>query len=289
MFSNFTKGIIIGIGAILPGISGGSLAVIFGVYEKLIHSVSSFFKDPKKNLVFLAVIGFGACIGIVLFSNIQKFLFTYYEIPTMLSLCGLFLGTIPGLFRHANKNGFSALCLVPFLIAFMISVFFSLSGSSSIEIESVNFYLNFKSFMYIFIIGFIMAGSLVIPGISGTVLLMLIGAYGFFLNIVADIKYIFLFPFVSKSMHSEIVNNILILIPLCAGLGAGVFFFSKLMDFLFKKSYSLTYYAVLGFMLGSVPELIPGYSGSLSVYITGIILFLAGLAVSLKFNAKYAG
>ena len=92
MFSNFAKGIIIGIGAILPGISGGSLAVIFGVYEKLIHSVSSFFKDPKKNLVFLAVIGFGACIGIVLFSNIQKFLFTYYEIPTMLSLCGLFPG-----------------------------------------------------------------------------------------------------------------------------------------------------------------------------------------------------
>ena len=86
-------------------------------------------------------------------------------------------------------------------------------------------------------------------------------------------------------MHSEIINSILILIPLCAGLAAGVLLFSKLMDFLFKKSYSLTYYAVLGFMLGSIPE----YSGSLSVYITGIILFLAGLVISLKFNAKYAG
>ena len=288
MVSNFAKGIIIGIGAILPGISGGSLAVILGLYEKLVHSVSSFFKDPKKNLVFLAVIGFGACFGIVLFSNIQKFLFTYYEIPTMFALCGLFLWTIPALFRHANKKGFSAICLVPFFIAFMISVFFSLSENSNIEIGSENFYMNFKSFMYIFIIGFIMAGSLVIPGISGTVLLMLIGAYGFFLNIIADIKYIFLFPFVSKSMHSEIINNIFILIPLCAGLAAGVFLFSKLMDFLFKKSYSLTYYAVLGFMSGSVPELIPGYSGNLTVYITGILLFLAGLVISLKFNAKYA-
>ena len=95
MLSNFAKGIIIGIGAILPGISGGSLAVIFGLYEKLIQSVSNFFKNPKKNFIFLAVIGCGACLGIVLFSNVQEFLFTHYEIPTMLSLCGLFLGTIP--------------------------------------------------------------------------------------------------------------------------------------------------------------------------------------------------
>ena len=289
MFSNFTKGVIIGIGAILPGISGGSLAVILGLYEKLIHSVSHFFKDPKKNLAFLTVIGFGACLGIVLFSNVQKFLFTHYEIPTMFSLCGLFLGTIPGLFRHANKNGFSALCLIPFFIAFAVSVFLSLSGNSDMETGSETFFLNFKNFIYIFIIGFIMAGSLVIPGISGTVLLMLAGAYGFFLNIIADIKYIFLFPFVSKSMHGEIINNILILVPLCAGLAAGAFLLSKLMDFLFKKSYSLTYYAVLGFMSGSVPELIPGYSGNLPVYITGIILFLAGLVISLRFNGRYTG
>ncbi len=178
----------------------------------------------------------GVCFGIVLFSNIQKFLFTYYEIPTMFSLCGLFLGTIPGLFRHANKNGFSGLCLVPFFIAFLISIFFSLSGNSGIEVDSENLHLNFKNFIYIFILGFIMAGSLVIPGVSGTVLLMFIGAYGVFLNIIADIKYIFLFPFVSKSMHSKIINNILILIPLCAGLMAGVLLFSKLMDFLHTAS-----------------------------------------------------
>ena len=133
-----------------------------------------------------------------------------------------------------------------------------------------------------------MAGSLVIPGISGTVLLMLIGVYGFFLQMVSDIKYIFLFPFVSKSMHGEIINNIIILIPLCLGLAAGAFLFSRLMDILFKKSYNLTFYAVLGFMLGSVPELIPGYSGNLFIYITGIILFLGGLVISLKFNAKYS-
>ena len=155
------------------------------------------------------------------------------------------------------------------------------------EIGTEDISLTSKNFIYIFITGFIMAGSLVIPGVSGTVLLMLIGAYGFFLKMISDIKYIFLFPFVSKSMHEEIINNILLLIPLCIGLAAGAFLFSKLMDFLFKKSYSFTYYAVLGFMLGSIPELIPGYSGNLSVYITGIILFLTGLVISLKFNAKY--
>ena len=289
MLSNFTKGIVIGIGAILPGISGGSHAVIFGLYEKLIHSVSNFFKDPKKNFIFLAVIGSGACLGIVLFSNVQKFLFSHYEIPTMFSLCGLFLGTIPGLFKQANKNGSSVFCLIPFFIAFAVSILLSLAGNSDMEVGTEDLYLNFRNFLYIFITGVIMAGSLVIPGISGTVLLMLIGAYGIFLQMIADIKYIFLFPFVSKSMHGEIINNILILIPLCLGLAAGALLFSKLMDFLFKKSYSFTYYAVLGFMLGSVPELIPGYSGNFFGYITGIMLFLAGLVLSLKFNAKYSG
>jgi putative membrane protein len=287
MFSIFAKGIVLGIGAILPGISGGSLAVIFGLYEKLIHSVGNFFQNPKKNFVFLAVIGSGAGLGIVLFSNIQKFLFTNYEIPTMLLLCGLFLGTVPGLFKQANKNGFSASCLLPFLIAFIISIYMSLHGNNDMEVKAEDLHMNFKNFTYIFIIGFIMAGSLVIPGISGTVLLMLMGAYGFFLKIIADIKYIFLFPFVSNSIHGEIINNIIVMIPLCLGLGAGAFLFSRLMDFLLKKSYSLTYYALLGFMLGSVPELIPKYTGSFSLYLTGIILFLAGFAVSIKFNSKY--
>lgn len=286
MLSNFTKGIIIGIGAILPGISGGSLAVIFGLYEKLIHAVSNFFQNPKKNFLFLAVVGTGAGFGIVLFSNIQKFLFTHYEIPTMFLLCGLFLGTIPVLFKQANKKGFSNFCLIPFFTAFLISLYMSLTGNSSAEISQESFYLNFGNFIYIFIIGFIMAGSLVIPGVSGTVLLMLTGSYGFFLKIISDIKYIFLFPFISNSINDGIIRNILILIPLCAGLAAGIFLFSRLMGFLLEKSYSYTYYAVLGFMLGSVPELVPKYSGNLTVYISGIILFLAGLAASLKFNTK---
>ena len=140
--------------------------------------------------------------------------------------------------------------------------------------------------VYLFIIGIVMSASLVIPGISGTVLLMLIGAYGLILTAIADIKNIFLLPFASGSMVESVIENFMILIPLGVGALVGAVIFSKLMDFLLKKFYGFTYYAVLGFIIGSIPELLPKFSFDKS-FVVGILLFFVGLVVSLRFNAKY--
>jgi putative membrane protein len=113
---NFFIGILIGCGAILPGISAGVFCVIFGIYEKLINSITSLlkFKDFKKNFMFLLPIVLGCFIGIVLFGNIIKILFTKFENEARFIFLGLILGTIPSLFKQASQknpqsNGFYVL------------------------------------------------------------------------------------------------------------------------------------------------------------------------------------
>lgn len=101
---NIFRGICIGAGAILPGISSGVLCVIFGIYDKLVNSVLNIFKDFKKNFSFLLPIGIGSLIGIVLLGKILNFLFTNYPIPTKYAFIGLIIGSVPILIKQLNQT-----------------------------------------------------------------------------------------------------------------------------------------------------------------------------------------
>lgn len=101
-FSNCIKGIILGAGAILPGISSGVLCVIFGIYEKLLDSILNFFKDIKRNIYFLSPIFIGVFIGVLLFSNFLEYFFSTFPIQTNSIFIGLILGTIPSLINSMN-------------------------------------------------------------------------------------------------------------------------------------------------------------------------------------------
>lgn len=96
------KGIALGVGAILPGISSGVLCVIFGIYEKLINSILGFFKDIKTNFKFLFPIFIGVAIGVVVFGNVLKLLFETFPIQTKYAFLGLIFGSLPVLFKTAN-------------------------------------------------------------------------------------------------------------------------------------------------------------------------------------------
>lgn len=287
--SLFIKGIFIGIGAILPGVSGGALAVIFGIYEKILSSISNFFENPRKNFIFLLTVGAGASLGVVLFSNIQKFLLLHYETETLLVLTGLLIGTFPSLFKNANKHGFSKTYIIPFIVTLFISLAFSFIEAGIVpeaDYSQAGFFPNGYMFAKLFIIGFVMAGSLVIPGISGTVLLMLMGVYSFVLNVIGNVKNLLLYFFSPQIPFSDVVGNLLILVFLGLGVLVGAVIFSKIMSFFMEKYYGFTYYAILGFVIGSVPELFPGTSFSFfNIY--GIFLFFGGLFISLYFNKKF--
>lgn len=168
---DYCKGILIGSGAILPGISSGVFCVILGIYEKLIDSVLNLFHDFKKNVIFLLPIGLGGITGVLLVGKLLNFLFNEYPMPTKFCFIGLILGSIPVLFKQANqKNGFRLSHLIFLVIAFFI-------GFLSVKLETIlpnliNLDLGENNFFYFILSGFLMSVGIVVPGVSSSVILM---------------------------------------------------------------------------------------------------------------------
>ncbi|MDF2700160.1 MAG: hypothetical protein K0Q49_1716 [Haloplasmataceae bacterium] len=285
---NVFKSIFIGAGAVAPGVSGGALAIVFGLYEKIIYAINNVFKDFKKHVFFLLSIGIGAGIGVVLFASIQLALIDRFPMQTMFTFLGLVVGTIPTLFYTAIKKGYSHKLWIPFFITLAIGILFSLLDNPSIKdnIEQTEVIINVRNISFLFVVGFIMAGSLVIPGISGTVLLLLLGVYGLVMNAITDVKGVLELPFGSKEMIYAIMEKMYILIPLGLGLAVGALIFSKLMEYLLEHKYSITFFAIIGFVVGSLPELVLGldFNTGAKTIILSIIFFLIASLSSFYIN-----
>lgn len=260
---NYCKGILIGSGAILPGISSGVFCVIFGIYEKLVNSILNLFKDFKNNFLFLLPIGLGGITGIFLFGKILNFLFSTYPMPTSFCFIGLICGSIPILFKRANQNsGFRLHYLV-----FLLSAFFI--GLLSIRLENIlpsliQINLNNVSFFYYILAGFCMSIGIVVPGVSSTVILMCLGVYSSYLNAVANIDFS-------------------ILAPMGIGVLLGSLLFLKIIQFLLNRYYHQTFYSIIGFVLGSIFVLYPGINFQIEG-ILSLILFAICFWIGLKFE-----
>ena len=245
---NCAMGIAIGSGAILPGLSSGVFCVIFGIYEKLIDSILNFFKFPKKNFKFLLPIFIGMFIGVFIFSNLINYFLIKIPLQTKSIFIGLILGSIPSLFKEVNKNyKFELKYLLFTLISFIIgilSVFLESNISNNIVNENINY-------LYFLLSGFLMSIGVIIPGISSTVILMLMGVYSSYISSISSLY----FPILS---------------PLGIGLILGSIIFMKITNFLLKKFYIQTFYTIIGFTLGSIFVLFP----DISFDISGIISIL---------------
>lgn len=255
---NCMIGIAIGSGAILPGISSGVMCVIFGIYEKLIDSILNFFKDIKKNLKFLLPISIGGFLGVFIFSNILRILLNQFPIQTKSIFVGLILGSIPSLFKEANKkSGFKLRYLGYTLITFIIGI---ASVFLENKIGNSSVYQNF-SYIYLILSGVNMSIGVVVPGVSSTVILMLMGVYNTYLSSISNIY----FP---------------VLIPIGIGLGLGGIIFMKITNFLLKHFYTQTFYSIIGFTLGSILVLLPNEV----MNINGIISLLCVILGFYLFN-----
>ena len=234
---NVIKGIFIGSSAILPSISSGVCCVIFGIYEKLVDSVLNIFKDFKKSFTFLFPIALGGIIGVLLVSRLLKFLFATYPMPTNFCFIGLIIGSIPILFKKANnKSGFRLRYLLYFLFTFFIGIL--LIRLEHILPQVINLDLSSNYFFYLVLTGFLMSAGVVIPGVSSSIILMILGVYTTYLSAIASV-------------------NLNILFPMGIGLLIGSILFLRLIQFLFSKYYSQTFYGIIGFVLGSVLVLYP--------------------------------
>lgn len=262
---NCIKGIFIGSGAILPGISSGVICIVFGLYEKLLDSLLNFFKDMKNNLKFLFPIILGIGIGVLIFSNFLNYFLTTYPLQTKSIFIGLILGSIPSLLKESNNNkNINNLKTIDFqflLFSFLIGIFLV-----ALEKYIPDNFSNSFNFLYLFISGFAMSIGVVIPGISNTIILMLLGVYNIYLSSLSNIY-------------------LPVIIPMGLGLLLGCLVFMKLTNFLLKNFHTKTFFSIIGFSLGSIFVLIPNISSFLtfSIFFLSILL---GFAIFSLFNKK---
>ena len=252
--SYFIKGMAIGIANAIPGVSGGTIAFVLGIYEKLTYSISSLpialiklrWKDVAESLKILIPVFFGAIISIFLFLNIISFLFANYPIPTKIFFVGLVLGSFPFVTKTVEKYDLK-IFLAFFLGAFIMAIFvyFDINEPEINKIIVESTYSDF-SVVYgikLFFCGIAAAIAMVIPGISGSLLLLILGEY-------ENISY-----FVSNITSN--FNYIYPLIFLGVGIVIGIFAISKLITVLIQKYRGIVFGFVLGILIVSFLSLWP--------------------------------
>ena len=266
------KGFFFGVANIIPGVSGGTIAITMGIYEEMISSISGFLKNPKKSIMYLLPIGIGAVLSILLMSKVISFCLDRFPAPTNLFFIGLIVGGIPLLTRKVKGAKFNPINAFLLLLTFSIIMFmtFSDGGGSNMDLSNVTF----GKMILLFIVGMIAAGCMVIPGISGSFVLMLLGAYKPVISVIGDL-----------TNFSNLGHNLSILIPFGIGVVVGIILIAKILEFLFNKYEVSTYYAILGFILASVIALavtVIGVHASVIEIIVGIVLFAVGSTIGYK-------
>ena len=262
--SNIIKGFIIGIGKIVPGVSGSMLAISLGVYEKALMIVANIRKASFKNLYFLLTLSIGAFIGITIFSRAIKYLLDIYYLPTMLLFIGLIIGGITELVKEVKKEKLNSLNGLIFILSLTFSYTLTLLGHNQLMIS--------ENFFIYFIIGLIEAFSSIVPGISGTAIFMSLGVYDllltFFSNIFNPAYFIF---------------GIFFLL----GVLTGIFLLAKLITYLLKNYKGKTYIVILGFMLSSIVlmfQKIWHYDVTVLNLIIGLVLLVIGYKITIKIS-----
>lgn len=258
------QGALIGLGAVLPGISGGVLSVIFGIYKPIMELLSNPFKNFKTHVPKLIPVFLGGVIGFLGVANILSFFLEKYPDPSVCVFIGLITGMLPSLFREAGEQGRTKGSYIS-LIVCMCLIFAILIG---LQMTSMEVRPNF--FWYLFC-GFCLALSVIAPGMSFSTLLMPLGLYT---------------PFVDGIGHFDLG----ILIP--AGIGAlvTVICLAKAINALFDNFYSLAFHGIIGIVIAATVMIIPvsGFQ-SAGTAVVNIICIVVGIAAALaldRFNSR---
>ena len=235
------KGFIMGIANIIPGVSGGTLAIILGIYEKLIDVLSAFWKNIKKNLMFIIPILVGMGLAIICGSFVIDWGLKNFPIATTMFFVGLVIGGIPFIFMKVHKK-YSFVNILIFIIIFVLVVLISVITMSN-EVSLAK--LDFLAILKLFGVGVVAAGTMIIPGISGSLILMNLGYYE---AIIEAIK--------GLTKFSEMGHNICILLPFGIGVLVGLVLIAKLIKWLLKKFPVQSYFGILAFVIASIISII---------------------------------
>ena len=265
-WKNIYRGILMGISDLIPGVSGGTIAFILGIYDRLLESISGFFsREWKKQLGFLVPLGMGIVITLLLFSRFIEFLLENHYEATQFFFMGLILGVLPYIMKQAEvKKNFTARHLVILLVigAALASMAFIQTDDNVAPITE----LSVPTFFLLFFSGWIASMAMLLPGISGSFILLLIGVYSTAINALSTL-------------------NLPIVMAIGAGVMVGFIVSSKAISYLLEHFTYVTYAAIIGLILGSLFVVFPGFAADPMTLVTSLITFAVGLLFTLWFSS----
>ncbi len=243
---NILKGVVIGVANAIPGVSGGTMMVVMKVFDKLMGSVTLNIKKLKENFVFLLTIIIGMGIGVILSSKVLSICFENYFVQTQFFFMGVVLGSLPMIYKEGTKeNKFKPFHIIPFIIGLAIIIGVTLISMSTTS-TSVITDIDAGSFIFLVITCIIAAAAMIMPGLSGSLVLLILGGYHTVITAVSDM-------------------NIPVLIPAGIGIIIGVLLCAKLITLCLKKWKNGTYAVILGLIFGSFFAIWPRESKSVEL------------------------
>ncbi len=258
-FLCFLQGVLLGGSGILPGVSGGVLCVIFGIYKPLMELLASPFKKIKEHWKLLLPVGLGALAGFVLIVNVLGSVMENYKSLAECVFVGLIIGTLPALVRSAGKEkrtvGSYVAFFVSFTVLFLLLMYFK--HFSSFEVVA--------SFGWYVVTGVVFGISIVLPGLSAYTILEFFGLFEPLINGVRSIDFS-------------------VLIPVGIGGAVALILLSKCISMLYEKKFSIMSHIIIGVVVATTIPLIPTSFPSIKSFLVQLSLFACGFAVAMIFD-----
>jgi len=282
------KGIAIGIANVVPGVSGATLAVIFRVYDRLIESINSLFSNTKNSLKFLIPFGLGMVFGILALGSLLDIFIQRYSLQAGSFIAGLMAGSIPFIHKMAvSRNGKKAHYYIIAAIAALVIIALSLFAPIPEIYTEVEFSPSIVALLLT--AGFLGAAAMIIPGVSGAMVLILLGVFPLVMHTISLIREYLMTPF-----NFELLSPILIVVlPVGIGILLGILITSRLIAVLLEKHHSVTYFAIMGMIFGTVFVVFNDdrtYQSheqiTFALVLVSAVVFAAGMVIALKLGKQ---
>jgi len=278
MIKNILKGIVIGIANIIPGVSGGTMMVAMGIYDKLIHCITHLFSELKKNVMFLLPIVIGMGIALVGGSFTIEKMFEVIPFQTSLLFVGLVVGGLPAMWKNVKGKTIRPGHVIAFVIFFAVVVVMALMGETEGNAADLGFTI--INVIKLFFVGVIAAATMVIPGVSGSMMLLLMGYYNPILSTITGF-----FESLKAFDIEGLMQGVGVLAPFGVGVLVGIFAIAKLIEIIFAKFPLHAYWAIIGLIVASPIAILA--MGTFPVIglieiLTGIVALAVGFVIAMK-------
>ena len=274
MIKNLLKGIVMGIANIIPGVSGGTMAVSMGIYDKLIHCVTHILKEFKKSVKFLLPVGVGMVLALVGLSFVIEAAFAHFPAQTNLLFIGLILGGLPAILKKVKGNTIRLSHIIPAVVFFALVVGLATLGSGEGSDADMSF--NVLNVIKFFGVGVIASATMVIPGVSGSMILMLMGYYQPVIETISTFV---------RALTAFDVPVLLqccgVLVPMGIGIIVGIVVIAKLIEIVFEKWPLVAYWAIIGLIVASpIAIILMSEFGAITIItiLTSAVTFILGFA-----------